>query len=69
MIRITKKIGESSDRVIQRFNKKIQQSRILHQIRDKRYFTKKKTKRKIRAAALMREYYRALREKRKYYGE
>jgi len=54
--------------LIQRFNKKIQQSRMVQMVRDKRYYARKKNKRKIRKAALMREYYRRLKEQMKFYG-
>lgn len=57
---------ESTDRVIARFNKKVQSSRKLLKVKEERYFTKKKTKRQVRAAAVMREFYRAKREKMKH---
>ncbi len=68
MIGVAKTKNESSDRLIQRFNKKIQQSRMVQMVRDKRYYARKKNKRKIRKAALMREYYRRLKEQMKFYG-
>lgn len=58
---------ESTDRVIARFNKKVQSSRKLLQVKEGRYLTKPKTKRQVRAAAIMREYYRAKREKMKHF--
>ena len=68
MIGVAKTKNESSDRLIRRFNKKIQQSRMVQMVRDKRYYARKKNKRKIRKAALMREYYRRLKEQMKFYG-
>lgn len=58
---------ESNERLIARFNKKIQGSRKLVKVRDERYMVHKPKKRKVRAAAIMREKYRSLREKNKFY--
>lgn len=58
---------ESTDRVIARFNKKVQNSRKLLQVKEGRYLTKPKTKRQVRAAAIMREFYRTKREKMKHF--
>ena len=58
---------ESLDRLISRFNKKVQAGRILLEVRNRRYHKKPLTKRKQRQAAIMREYYRGRREKMQYY--
>lgn len=58
---------ESFDRLLQRFNKKVQGTRVILELKEKRYFQKKFTKRKIRERALMREYHRSRKEKMQYY--
>ncbi len=58
---------ESVERLIARFNKKVQSSRILPELKGRRYFQKPLKKRQIRAAAIMRSHYRTLREKMKFY--
>ncbi len=58
---------ESNERLIARFNKKVQGSRKLLEIRAKRYFVPTKTKKEERAAAIKREHYRTKREKSKFY--
>ena len=66
-IRVTKNDKESTDRMIQRFNRKVQQSRIVQKLRNERYHQRKPTKHRMRAAAKMRAFYRAEREKMKFY--
>jgi ribosomal protein S21 len=58
---------ESLDRMISRFNKKVQASRVLLEVRNRRYFKRPPTARHQRQAAIMRTHYRALREKMQYY--
>jgi ribosomal protein S21 len=58
---------ESLDRMISRFNKKVQASRVILQVKNRRYWKKPSTRRQIRQAAIMRWYYRNLREKMQYY--
>lgn len=58
---------ESADRLISRFNKKIQASRILLLVKERRYHQKDPSKRHQRKAAIMRDHYRKQREKMKYY--
>jgi ribosomal protein S21 len=65
-IRVRKNDKESVDRVISRFNKKVQASRILLNKRRGRYFAKDLTRRLQRQKAVKREEYRALREKNKF---
>ncbi|HLG25940.1 MAG TPA: 30S ribosomal protein S21 [Candidatus Gracilibacteria bacterium] len=64
---IVKNPKESVDRLISRFNKKVQASRVLLEVRTRRYFKKKPKKLKVRMAAIMRERYRSQREKMQYY--
>lgn len=66
-ISVRKNDKESNERLIARFNKKVQGSRKLLEIRSKRYFKPVKTKKETRAAAIMREHYRAKKEKSKFY--
>lgn len=58
---------ESNERLIARFNKKVQGSRKLLLVRAIRYNSKKPTRRYMRAAAVMRENYRKMREVNKFY--
>lgn len=65
-VRVRKNDKESVDRVVSRFNKKVQSSRVLLNKRKSRYFSKPLTKRLQRKKAVKREEYRALREKNKF---
>lgn len=65
-VKVVKNDKESVDRVISRFNKKVQASRILLKKRTTRYFSKPDTKRIVRTKAIKREEYRALREKNRF---
>lgn len=53
--------------MIGRFNKKVQQSRVIVKLKAKRYRTKELSERKARSAALMRTKYRKMKEKSKFY--
>lgn len=64
---VSKNQKESLDRMISRFNKKVQASRKLLEVRSKRYHEKSKTKRLVRKSAVMREHYRAKKNKMQYY--
>jgi hypothetical protein len=66
-VTVWKNDKESSERCITRFNKKVQGSRKLLKVRSERYHAKKPTRRVTRAGAVMRDYYRAKREKTKFY--
>jgi len=65
-IRVVRNSKESSDRLVQRFNKKVQSSRILLELKAKRYHKQEPRKRQVRAAAIMREMHRGQREKAKF---
>lgn len=65
-VRVRKNDKESVDRVISRFNKKVQASRILLNKRRSRYFSKDLTRRLQRQKAVKREEYRELRERNKF---
>jgi len=64
---VIKRPKESDERLIARFNKEVQKSRKVQQIRDTRYNQKPAKKRVVKKAAIMREMYRAKREKNKFY--
>lgn len=66
-VRVTKNPKESVDRLISRFNKKVQGSRVLTEVKKRRYHKKSETKRLSRQAAIKRDYYREKRKKMQYY--
>jgi ribosomal protein S21 len=65
-ITVVKNPKESPERLIGRFNKKVQQSRMIVALKAKRYRSKDLSERKERSAALMRTKYRKMREKSKF---
>lgn len=67
-VTIFKSEKESNERCITRFTKVVQGSRKIKDIREGRYRGRKVTKRQVRKAAVMREHYRALRAKNKFYA-
>jgi ribosomal protein S21 len=58
---------ESFERMLSRFKKLLQRSHKLQEAKAKMTFSKKPTKRYVRQAAIMREYYRAEKAKRLFY--
>ncbi len=66
-VTIWKNDKESNERAITRFNKKVQSSRKLLEVRSGRYHKKSPTKRYTREAAVMRDYYRSKKERNKFY--
>lgn len=66
MIHLKKNPKESNEKLISRFQKKVQGSRIIILAKEKMYFKKPLKKRSIRKRAIMREFYRDAREKAKY---
>ncbi len=67
-IKVVKTEGESTERCITRFNKKVQAARVLSLLKMKRYHKKKSTRRQTRTAAVMREMYRGKAAKAKFYS-
>lgn len=67
MIYAIKKSNESNERLMSRFKKVVQRSRVM-ELKRKRYFSDKPTKSKVRAAAIKREFYRKKRERAKFYS-
>lgn len=66
MIYLKKNSKESNEKLVSRFQKKVQGSRIILLAKERMYYKKPIKKKKIRARAIMREHYRAVREKQKY---
>ena len=64
---VVKDQKESNERLITRFNKTVQKSRKVMKVRATRYNKKDPTKRMVRAAAVVRDMYRAKKEKNKFY--
>ncbi len=67
MLKVYKSSKESFERFLSRFEHAVQRARIVRILREKRYHARPPTKRRIRAAALMRAYHRTRREKMKFY--
>ena len=67
MIYAIKKQSESNERLMSRFKKVVQRSRVMEQKRN-RYHKAKPTKKYIREAAVKRAEYRKKREKAKFYS-
>ncbi len=68
MIYAFKKSSESNERLLSRFKKLVQRSRIVMDKKRNRYHKRKPTKTKVRAAAVMRESNRARRAKQQFYS-
>lgn len=66
-VAVVKKNKESNERMVARFTKLVNASRKLLVIREGRYFKKDKTKGKVRASAIAREKYRAVRNKQRFH--
>jgi len=66
-VTIWKNDKESNERAITRFNKKVQASRKLLKVRGERYHAKDKSRRQVRAGAVMRDFYRGKKEKNRFY--
>jgi len=67
MLYAIKKQNESNERLMSRFKKVVQRSRIMNKKRE-RYFETKATKKEVRESAVKRAYYRKKRERAKYYS-
>jgi ribosomal protein S21 len=66
-VKVIRNAKESVDRLIARFNKKMQSSKIIVRMKAKRYHKRPLRKREVRAAAVMRDMHRSRREKQKFY--
>ena len=63
-----KKGPESNERLMNRFKKQVQETRLLKMLRERMRFKGKITKREIRLRALKREEFRAVNKKAKFYS-
>lgn len=68
MIKVTRRDGESSDRLLKRFSSHVKSKRMPQKFRALRYFAPTPTKRKVRAGAVARERYRAIAKQKQYQG-
>ncbi|HCW31911.1 MAG: hypothetical protein UT55_C0066G0007 [Candidatus Peregrinibacteria bacterium GW2011_GWE2_39_6] len=66
-VRVFKNTKESFERFLSRFDQAVQRARIVRLLRERRYRTRKPSKRILRTAALKRTNFRAEREKKKFY--
>lgn len=66
MIKIQRNAGENNEHILRRFKKKTKEARFLNDLKKERYHKKDPTTRKVRASALMREHYRAVRKKQSF---
>lgn len=66
MIHLKKNAKESNEKLISRFQKKVQGSRIILLAKERMYYKKPIKKGGIRKRAIMREHYRSMKEKAKY---
>ena len=62
-VEVRKRDNESSDSLIRRFSRKVQQSGVLLQARKIRFYERKKSKRRVREAATRREELKAERDR------
>lgn len=69
MVEVHKRDNETSDSLVRRFSRKVQQSGVLLQARKVRYFEKKKSKRKAREEAQRRSEFQAERDRLLKLGE
>lgn len=68
MLYAIKKANESNERLISRFKKVVQRSRVLMDTKQHRYFEREARKRYVRQAAVKRDHYRKKRTKEQFYS-
>lgn len=68
MIYAIKKKNESNERLISRFKKVVQRSRVIMSTKRGKFHTNPLTKKQIREAAVKRDFYRKQREKKRFYS-
>ena len=66
MLYAVKKPNESNERLISRFKKLVQRSRVIMTTKKGQYHTHAPSKARVRKAAIMRSHYRKLKEKNQY---
>ena len=69
MVKVVKKERENASSLIRRFSQKVKESGILYEVRRKRYFHEKKSRRQKKDAALWRTKIRNLRRRLLKLGE
>jgi len=69
MVEVRKRDNESTDSLLRRFSRKVQQSGVLLQARKVRFFERKKGRRKLREEAMRRSTLQAERERLLKLGE
>ncbi len=68
MLYAIKKQNESNERLISRFKKVVQRSRIIMDAKKGRYHKQKPSKKYVRESAVKREFYRKKRTKEQFYS-
>lgn len=68
MIYAVKKQNESNERLISRFKKLVQRSRIIMDTKQSKYHARDTRKRIVRKAAIKRDNYRKVRQKEQFYS-
>lgn len=66
MIKVTKKNGESGERLLKRFSGHAKSRKLQHKFRALRYFAQKPRKVDVRSSAISREGYRAAAAKKQF---
>lgn len=67
-IAVTKKENESNEKLVSRFEKKVQQARIIQWLKKNRFFQRTESNRRIKERGLSATKYREEREKLKHYN-
>jgi len=68
MIYATKKQGESNERLISRFKRVVQRSRVILRAKKEKFHSSKPSKKYMRSAATMRAKHRATRVREQFYS-
>ena len=68
MIKVTKKDGESGEKLLKRFGNHVKNRKLIQKFRSLRYNTPQPKKKKVREAAISREKYRAIARKKHFAG-
>lgn len=67
-IKVTKRNGESGERLLKRFSGHVKNTRLIQKFRKLRYFESEPSTKKARASAVSREKYRAANKKKMFVG-
>lgn len=66
MIKVQRKDGESSEKLLKRWSGHIKSNKLIQKFRNIRYYEAKPVRTKVRAAAIKREKYRAANQKKRF---